>query len=157
MYGIEDPPVFTVTRTISPEEQPHVQASCMTDQGFPPRSDGAFYAPNEQAAAMHMALYKCTAEYPLDEKYVRPLSDGQLKVVYDYYVGTLAPCLRAQGHDVGAPPTLDTFQSTAGTAAEYSPYAQLGGDVTDVELQALAQDCPALPPADVLYSVAASD
>ncbi|MDO8122566.1 hypothetical protein Q6346_14745 [Isoptericola sp. b490] len=148
-YGLKNPPTVAVVREVTPDEFAQVQADCMTQFGFPQDASGGYSVPNDQAEALHLAIYKCTAMFPTAAKYSVPLDEQQLELVYDYYVNTLVPCLKAHGSPVDQPPSKQTFLGTIGTADEYSPYASVTGD--ESQLQALQDACPALPPTDELY------
>lgn len=149
--GIDELPDVQVVREITPEELAEVQANCMAEEGFPPDQDGMFNAPPGQGDALFLALYRCTAMYPIAEEYTQPLSQEQIRIIYDYYVSDLVPCLRGEGLTVPDPPTWETFIATAGTEREYHPYSTLLGAMSSEALSALQDTCPERPSLDALY------
>lgn len=155
--GLEDPPEVTVVRTVHPDESAEVTQQCLTDAGWTvqegPDGQPFFEYPNEQTEAFNLAWYTCKAQYPVEERYLQPLPEDKLELLYVYHRDTYIPCLRQQGFNPAEQPTLETFVASEG---QWSPLpfdevadAIAAGDLTSFE--ELEETCPSSPGWDVLY------
>ncbi len=149
--GLDDPPEVAPVKYVTLETQDaHIKA-CMSEQGFEPDSEGAYGAPTGQMTVLNTALYVCSASYPLEDKYERPYSIEQKRIIYDYFVGSLVPCLTEHGFTPPEAPSFETFLATAGTAEEYNPF-QVALATADAEtVERVAAECPLLPPTSELF------
>jgi hypothetical protein len=86
--------------------------------------------------------------------------DEQVRVVYDYYVDTLVPCLEARGFEVGDVPTWEAFRSTwvpdgsGGLSAgegSWAPYTLLIDVIPPEEWDAVEAACPQNPTDEMLF------
>lgn len=151
-HDISDPPAVEVVQRVRPEEQSALVAACMEDRGWSVEidpDDGGIMAqaPSNQVTALNQAWYICWASYPPLEQYLRPMTDGELIRLYDYYVGDLMPCLEGEGHEID-PPSRETWLEEAKVDTDYwVPYADLAGPPSPE----LAQQCPLAPEDDVIY------
>lgn len=150
LLGLNPAPVVTPERSVSIDEQPTVFASCMRDAGYTVGEDGTYSVPKSQTSALHVALYTCTARYPLEDRYYQPYTVEQKRIIYDYFAQELVPCLREAGYTPENPPTFETFLATAGTADEYNPYVYVPS-LADQEMRELQKRCPAMPPNSRLW------
>lgn len=156
LYGIQDPPDVAVVRTVTPDERTAVIVQCLADVGVTARaeSDGwSVESPVDQSSAINLQQYICQAKYPLDPKYVRTLSEDQIRIFYGYVRDSLLPCLSGKGYDIDGLPTedvyVDSFQSGQGA---FDPYAVEPLVSTEQRVwESLQQACPPSPPTDVLY------
>lgn len=117
--GIDDPPEVAVVRAITPDESKQVWDDCMVDAGWTAsrNTEGelGFSVPAVQEDAWNLATYRCTAAYPIQEEFLQPPSEADLRALFAYYQETYAPCLREQGLDPAEAPTLETFLADGGT------------------------------------------
>lgn len=148
-------PEVSRVRFISQEERSEVQATCLTDQGFPTtvESDGAFQTKitSEQEESLALATYICELQYPVDLRYSQALTRTQLRITYAYYRDSLIPCLEDQNLEIEQLPSEETYIEgmTTGTVP-WSPYDSV--DLASVDANALSKACPAMPAPDVLYA-----
>ncbi|RIK14697.1 MAG: hypothetical protein DCC50_10430 [Acidobacteria bacterium] len=139
------------------EEYDEVRLACMAEQGFPSTVDQweqegiPFEVGHEDDLAR--ANYVCTAMYPVDEKYLRPFSLHQLRLLYDWRVEQTVPCMRADGVEVPEPPSFETFVGEY-AATGYRHWSPRSAVELPSEIEAdpgFADWCPDTPPDDVLY------
>lgn len=145
-------------RFISPDEEPRVYSQVLRERGFDwmaIQSDDAsqWELPDEQKEAAAEALFRCYAMYPVHPGYYLPLAERQIRVLYDYYVETLAPCLRERGYDPGPIPSWEYFAAHYGKQSEWSPYALIEERHLDAS-QLNIEECPRNPPIDRLFASA---
>lgn len=144
-------------RYLRPDEFGVVRADCMKKQGFDavPTTDGGIEyvdIPNDQAEAQTLARYRCEVMYPVHPRYSMPLDERQHRLIYDYYVTKLVPCLRAHGYDPGAVPSVETFLATVNTKQSWSPYAAVNDrQPSKAEWEAINRDCPQSPPVEEIF------
>jgi len=147
-------------RYITPNERDAVRRQCVVEQlrlahesndrEASPSLDESEAQKRDRDSAE--ALYRCLVMYPLDPLYLRPLSDRQLRTLYDYYKETLVPCLESKGFDVGPVPSWEFF--IANTNPRWDPYRQLKpvrSGLSLAEFRDLRKSCPPLPPTEDLY------
>jgi len=140
-YGITDPPVVEVVRVVEPAEQPALIEECMAEAGF--ESDGGGWAvPVDQKDALGLAMYICYAQYPIDDKYLTPLTDIQREKIYRYWVDVRSPCLEDMGYEIPDPPTLESWLAGG---EDWAPHYYLGHLSVD-EAQVAQTRCPENPP-----------
>ena len=148
--GLDDPPEVTPVKYVTLETQDaHVNA-CMSEQGFEPDSEGMYGAPTGQMTVLNTTLYVCAASYPLEDKYERPYSIEQKRIIYDYFVGSLVPCLTEHGFTPPEAPSFETFLATAGTAEEYLPFRVLAA-ADAATFERVSAECPLMPPTEELF------
>ncbi len=102
-FGITDPPEVAVVRETSPFDQVQALVDCMkqagynasahigavmVDAGTGSDSPSDLWRKQEQ-----LAMYVCTAQYPLDAIYFAPLTPEQKEAEADYYLDELPACL----------------------------------------------------------------
>ena len=126
--GITEPPEVDVVRWIDRSEESSALADCLTSEGFAATAteDGGMESEFtvDQEPAYNLALYTCTARFPV-RAWVEEIPDDEgIREIYDYFTGTVVPCLQREGADVGDVPTWDTFRGTFMSGA-WSPYAAL--------------------------------
>lgn len=107
--GIDNPPEVQVIHEITPADSQRVYQSCLEDAGWSMAADGAFEVTKEQEGALNLAMYVCHEQYPVAEKYTRPLSSGQLGLLYDWWTDETVPCFMELGYDVGNVPSREFF------------------------------------------------
>ena len=154
-YGFEDAPVVELDRWIRPEEMGSTAEKCFDDAGFEVEStpDGTGFrvisnVGESQRDALNMTAYQCRARHFIDPDAMQPLTRDQSRVVYEYYIAVLVPCLQGLGHETGKPPSLDTFVSTD-LASQWSPIRDLG--LGDAALDVALDRCHQAPPLPALY------
>ncbi len=146
-------PSVEVVRTISADEWAQVMADCLTEEGFSSvraNDDGSIEWGNiSQVQAFDVARYVCTAKFPRDPKYQRPLTDAQLDRLYSYYVGDLTKCLTGLGYQISPPPSQQVFRETYDTDP-WLPIADAASRADSPEKWAeIVRTCPQVP--DDLY------
>lgn len=140
-----------------PRSNAEVRLACMADQGFPSTVDewGQEGIPFELGHEDDLARadYVCAAMYPVEEKYLRPFSLHQLRLLYDWRVEQTVPCLRADGVEVPEPPSFETFvgEYAATGYRHWSPRSTVELPPEIETGPGFADWCPDTPPQDVLY------
>ena len=142
-------------RLITSGEWAETIAGCLREEGF----DDATATLGEQIESAsadqqdyQLATYVCSARFPIDPKYFRPLTEKSIGLVYDYFVNSLVPCLAAQGHTVSAPPSRDAFVTGWEGVPGWNPYGEIPlAEIGQAELDRLISVCPEYPPDEVLY------
>ena len=147
--GITDPPTVEVVRIVHPFDFFDAYEECMAAEGWSPDAGGN-YGTSTQGEALRLAMYVCTARYPQDEKYTQPFSEAQQRIIYDYFVTELSPCLEREGHAVPEPPTWEAFRDAIGTANEFVPYDFVTAG--PAERETLEATCPFYPPRESLWT-----
>ena len=143
-------PEVDVVRVVTPSEWAPAVVACLAEDGFEAEAlaDGGIRSEvtGEQGEAYAIAYYTCTIRYPIDPKYLQPLNDDQLAVLYAYTRDVLAPCLESFGLVVPDAPTLEVFVENKGVAA-WNVYADVPTKVTSDEMwQEISAKCPQYPP-----------
>jgi hypothetical protein len=142
-------------RYLDPGEWAEVRAQCLLDQGFHADAtpDGGLIFrdyPEEQQKPLHEATYRCDVMYPVHPVYEQQLDDGQLTLLYDYYLDALRPCLEAEGFDIAEPPSLETFIDSYYRDGSWNPYSSVPSLPLE-EWYRLQEECPQTPPLAELY------
>ena len=113
------PPVDAAfVRFVHPDDAGSVLAGCLREQGFEATVEwdgGVSYGSQsaDQQPAMLVADFRCDVMFPVHPKYTMKHTETQIRIVYDFYVNELVPCLRAEGYDDIRPaPTWESFLST---------------------------------------------
>lgn len=153
--GIEPPNDAEFIRFIEPGDYGRVHSDCIREQGFDATMtfDGGVHfgeIPEEQAPAQRQAIHRCLVMYPTHPRYTVPLSEEQIRVMYDYYVGPLTECLAGGGYQVEAAPSWETFLEHHGTPMAWIPYHAVDAQ-TPEEWEDINQLCPQNPPLEELY------
>jgi len=150
---IEFPAEVPVIQWVTPEERIEYIDVCMTESGFPQGSDGGYHSSADQFAAFEIAWYVCNGSYPLDERYVQPLSEAQIRLVYEYTRDVMIPCYNANGWpvDPSSLPSEDSWVQTWGTTDMWIPPDEPGSMDSDT-VNTFGEVCPLMPPSEELYS-----
>ncbi len=105
-------PDVEVVRIMDAQARPAQLVDCLHEEGFPEAAldpDGGIAYEGSQLPAYDLAMYVCGARYPIDPKYLQPLTDEQLGALYDYYANELVPCIEAEGYSAPEAPTRQYF------------------------------------------------
>ncbi len=151
-----DPPTAQLVYYIDPREYGRVMAECMRSEGWPAveTSDGGLgfneAIPDEQAQAQQDSWFRCMYMYPVHPMYDVPFDDRQLRVIYDYYVDELIPCLAAEDQVLEAP-TFETFVGRWESPSPWTPYGELVTQLPPDERERVRQACPENLPFDELF------
>lgn len=149
---IEEPPEVEVVRLVVPEERPQVLVACVGDEGFPADAEGNRTFPSEQLEAFNLALYTCEARYPLDERFLQPLTEGQTREIHAYLMESAVPCLAELGYELPEPPSIETFVGTFNTADAYTLSSVLMDQgISGLTAENILSECPEFPPSADLY------
>lgn len=160
--GIEDPPMVSSIREVSPDEEGlRVQTMCMVDKGWPyvqDRDGGWVLELNvEQEEAFNLDSYVCQLQYPVAARYRQPWGREQLQARYNYLTDTYLPCVRGQGYAVGDPPTFAVFLEGDSAGRPWIPSTEVMPQVlADVpgrwaSWAEFDRTCPQATPLDLLY------
>jgi hypothetical protein len=150
-------PAIALIREVTLSEWPVAFAECLSAAGFvsKPTADGGVETdpiPPAQDEAYAVATYACKKSYPLQAKYMAPLSDGQVSALYEYFTTDLTACLLDEGIDVSAPPSLEVFRETIDEASSWSPYRDIDVErLTMDDWNHLSTTCPQFP--DYIYDM----
>lgn len=161
--NLTDQPDVDLVRYVAIDDWDQAMVDCLHEAGWTSaavdEAGGVLSGdvPTAQVGAMNLAFYTCAAEYSIEPKYLAPLSDAQLEVMYTYFVDTLVPCLEEHGHSIDEIPSHDTWLATAELAQQspdggyyWTPYEDVpasGGD----SWRTLNEACPQNPPTENLY------
>ena len=146
MSDLEDPPEVDMVREVGEDEAGRVLAQCLTDAGFPSSEVGDGVRTDlegEQEEAYELALYVCTAQYPPPMRYLQPLGDEQLRILYDYQSSEVVDCLVAAGFDRPTVPTLEVFIADFRANRPWNPVLEADPERTS--------GCEEWPENDVLW------
>ncbi len=126
-----------VIRLVSLDEWGPAQVDCLQEAGFDvsptPDGDGVRFPEVTEpglVASLNEARYRCELEYPVELKYVTPLSNAQLEAVYEYRTGDLIECLEEEGFRVASDAPSETVFIESGGA--WSPYGSISSSTTDI-------------------------
>lgn len=161
-YRLNDPPQdVAFERYISPDEYAAVMVPCLTEQGIPATAlpdGGVGYGdwPEEQWLLQAEAAYRCNVRFPVHPIFEDPLSDDQLRRLYDYLVNELTPCLEEEGYSPSLPPTVDVFVASY-ESHPWSPWPEYDPRLEgEAEWYRLNEACPQVPSVEYLYGDAVS-
>jgi hypothetical protein len=132
-------------RIVSLDESEDVHRQCMVDAGY---DDFRLVKAEIYGGASTMerlAIYTCSAMYPVPPASYGLFSQAQLGYLYDFYIGETVPCLEGSGVSVSAVPTREQFIRPATQLLRlWTPYSGLD---TDADVSYLAEHrCPYVPP-----------
>ncbi len=147
--GIASPPPVEIVRVIRLDEWANTQVDCLRGEGFDVQltqdGQGVEAASSMDEAlfeASRLARYICQLAYPVAQKYMEPLSEERLQVLYDYRVIDLVRCLESEGHSGwSSPPSRQVFVESGGL---WSPFEGLD-TLTAEQYGAIAKECPQTP------------
>lgn len=163
-----------VVRWVDPVDLDQTVANCLTENGYPafvpPDGGVAIGNPNDASqigavtsdayrAGFHQQDFLCSAMYPPYPGLLKPLNDGQLNVMYDYYSTFLIPCMAAHNATPRTElPSRDVFiygylNPADPSSVLWTPQSAftdaLSGDVD--KGRELTSVCPLRPPSQFLY------
>ncbi|MEW2014321.1 hypothetical protein [Microbacterium oleivorans] len=146
--GIESPPDVKQVRAISLAEWGPTMIQCLKDSGWNATAtddgQGIVYPTVTEPGrteSLNIAIYTCEVQYPVERKYVTPLSDAQLEKLYVYRSTDLIDCLEAEGYDIEADvPSMSVFIESEGA---WSPYE--GITLTPDAVAEINEACPQIP------------
>lgn len=148
----DDRPEVDVVRMIAPAEFGRVMVDCLHDSGYVDAEltdDGEgfsmFHPSGDGLAAYKLAEYACQAKYPIDPRYERPLTEGQLQVLYDYFAGPLSECLQAEGYPVSESSSFEEFSENYPNGSGWDPLNEVLSTLGSDEALALQTACPPTP------------
>jgi hypothetical protein len=143
-------PTIEMIRYVSGHEWAGVMEGCMHDLGWPDTKatpDGGLDSgriENSQVGARDLAMYTCSAKYPIDPKYSIPLTNDELSELYDYLANELQPCLEEEGYEVPDAPSRETFIESYTETGGWNLYENVFGGGQD-EWYAINEKCPQVP------------
>ncbi|WP_221856977.1 hypothetical protein [Microbacterium marinilacus] len=147
-----DRPVVEMVRYIEIADFGKVMVDCLNEAGFPDvalTADGEGYSTQAgdaaQAEALALAEYTCKTQFPVDPRFLEPLTEAQIRMIYDYSVGPLTDCLEAQGHVISNPPAFEVFRDQYPQGRSWSPIDDATAALSSQESIELIKICPQLP------------
>lgn len=152
-YPSADIPDVSLVRMVDMASWPEAMAQCLTENGFPSDvQDGGVrtMVAEGQDEAKAIASYRCSVEYPLDPKYEVSLTESQLKILYEYYTGTLTACLEGLGYFVSDPPSETVFIDRYNTSESWSPLVDIADSMSPEQWTKANSGCESAP-LDLLY------
>lgn len=146
--GIDSAPDVDQVRVIPLAEWGPTMVECLNEAGWDARptedGEGVVYPTVTEpgmSESLNIAIYTCEVQYPVDRKYTTPLTDEQLRALYEYRTGDLTDCLATEGYDVDStPPSLALFLESGGA---WSPYEAISLDEGDAAR--INEACPQIP------------
>jgi hypothetical protein len=156
MNGLADMEIPALVRWVTPDEWPQAMSDCLEQEGVEVEvlADGGFSYEGDKAV-LAPVVWTCQAQYTIDPRTTQPLDDRQVKLLYDYFVNDLKPCVEGEGYEVADPPSLTTFSesiATGGQEESWSPYAGVvRGTISTESWDELNRACPQEPPFDAMY------
>lgn len=158
MAEIEDPPEVEPIRVVTQTEWAQVRVECLTEAGFPVYLDqdgavGMDFASPDQIPAYDRAVYVCMAQYPIDSRHSKVLTDAQLEIYYDWLLENPVACMRDRGHPVAEPPTFPTFIANYRASGELLFFADGLPPGQEAEIMSdVLEHCEIEPPLEVLFA-----
>ncbi len=145
-------PEVELIREVSDKEWMTVHIECMTQAGFPPKSQGdqgvGWEVPADQVEAFDLANFTCEAQYPRRMELMQPYTPDQLNIMYQWMVDETIPCLAREGYEVSDVPTLESFrQGYSPQQGFWTPDSGVPGGVP-IGVQ---EKCSHMPPPEILY------
>lgn len=98
-----------------------------------------------------LALYVCSAEFPVDPRTQGYLSAAQISYLADYFENRTAPCLRLLGYTIPEPSLREQFATPSLVGALWTPYDFVGRVGGSAPWALIDLRCPP-PPQDVFGS-----
>ena len=151
-------------REVTPEEQNVAVQACLEDGGWPAELNSedqiSIFVPLDQEEALNQALARCSLQYPLQERYQRPMTTAQYEMQYDHWVNVTIPCLVDKGYHPEEPPGRATYvELSMQDVPSYSVRQGVDLDVlddVDADRWPSAKEfwttvCPEYPDPGVLY------
>lgn len=156
-------PDVDVVRYVSLAESATVRASCLTEAGFPAVVvDGGagveIEVPGDQATALGLADYMCTAQYPIDPTQLQPYTQEQKEIVADFMLVEQVECLASLGYEVADVPSRSTFlaqitDEMGGGGTPWDPYLHIVNPPDSVvETDTLSETCSTIALLERLYA-----
>jgi hypothetical protein len=119
-------PTVDRIRIVSLDEAEHVHRECMVDAGYENFNvvAGAIYG--GATTLERLAIYVCSAQYPVLPSAYGLFSAAQREYLYDHYVTVTVPCLESSGVRVDNVPSRAEFTaSKEGVFSLWTPYDEL--------------------------------
>lgn len=120
-------PTVERIRLVSMDEAEAVHRQCMVDAGYENfrLTEAAIFG--GASTSERLAIYICSAQYPVPPSSYGLLSEAQLGYLYDYYIEVTVPCLESTGIDVTEVPDREQFvDSKTDLFTMWNPYSALG-------------------------------
>jgi hypothetical protein len=148
--GIDDPPDVQPIRLITLSEWGSAQRACLNQAGYEVTGtsdgQGVSYPRISDPAlkeSLNLAIYTCELQYPVQQKYMTPLSTEGLELLYAYRTGELITCLENEGYGISAePPSQTVFVQSDGM---WSPFDAIA--IAEKDLKRVFAACPQTPEA----------
>jgi len=104
-------PTVDRIRIVSLDEAAEVHRQCMVEAGYADFRQTAASIYGGASTDERLAIYTCSAQYPVPPSSYGLFSEAQLGYLYDYYVDVTVPCIEANGMTVTTVPSREQFVS----------------------------------------------
>ncbi len=155
--GVEVPTDAEFIRFIERDEFGPVHAECLREQGFEAESTpdglavGGPGVPDDQHDAHWQATYRCRIAYPVHPRFRVPMTDAQVRVIYDYFVDELVGCLEGEGYEVAPAPSWEAFLAQWRSAdPHWDPHDSVRAPNEQEHIR-IREECPQRPPLVDVY------
>ena len=141
-------PNVEIVRVVDFDEWAGAVADCLTDAGFVATAypgHGIEFSTRPDDEAYAMAAYICHAQYPMEARYLRELTDAELGQLYDYWVSDLRPCLDARGIATSKRPPSRAKFIIGYENGSWTPYTDRLKQIDLDEFERIAAECPRYP------------
>lgn len=149
-----DRPAAEPVRFALPNGWGNLMRGCMKDSGFTQFEYDRFYGFTNEgkqqtyAGDQGLAWYHCTQLYPSYDTVYVEFSDGDLDVLYDYYIEYLVPCLGAIGAEVSEVQSRAAFADGGeGQPGWWNPFLAVRTPASTANVDLLFAKCEPYPDA----------
>lgn len=142
-------PDTVIGRTVDDRSRREAIVDCLDGSGIVATISGVdvvYSSSNGQTQLeVAVAFANCSATYPTIQRMTDDLDARQLGALWDYYTGSLRPCLAASGYPTWRPPGRADFVAPGGHHT-WNPYFPLRDvRLESARLDRLDQRCPTVP------------
>ena len=102
-------PTVDRIRVVSLEEAEQVHRECMVEAGYGNFRQVTASIYGGASNLERLAIYICSAQYPVPPSSYGLFSDEQRSYLYDYYIEVTVPCIESTGLTVDSVPTREEF------------------------------------------------
>lgn len=142
-------PDIAIGRTVDDRGRREAIVDCLVGSGIAATVSGSevVYSSSAGQTQLEVAVSfaNCSATFPTIQRMTEDLDTRQLGALWDYYTGSLRPCLAASGYATWRPPDRVDFVAPDGHHT-WNPYFPLRDvRLMPAKLDRLDRRCPAVP------------
>ena len=104
-------PTVDRIRMVSLDEAEQVHRQCMVEAGYEDFRQVTASIYGGAGADERLAIYTCSAQYPVPPSSFGLFSEAQRRYLYDYYTRVTVPCIESSGLTVESVPTREEFMA----------------------------------------------